>query len=126
MSDLFIDCVSHALTGPAILRELGIQRDGSVIGADKRGYPRPRILVMRPEQVKDKINTIRVAISSEARDHSRGRMFEVLFNTPIQSEWRFHGHREQVALVGIYFGGGGMKEKINLAMDKIFQKGLQL
>lgn len=122
--DIFVDCITHSLTGPAILRAVGINKDGSVSNPDPKGYPHPRILVMRPEQVKDKINTIRVAISSEARDHHRGRMFEVLFVPPISAIWPFGDRREEVALVGIYFGSGGIKEKINLAMDKIMQKGI--
>lgn len=125
-ASVFIDCITHALTGPAILRAVGINKDGSVSNPDPRGYPYPRILVMRPEQVKDKINTIRVAISSEAREHHRGRMFEVLFVPTIHSLWPFGDSREEVALVGIYYGSGGMKEKINLAMDKIMQKGIDL
>jgi len=118
---LFIDCVTHALTGPAILRAAGINKDGTVADADERGLPHPVSLIMLPDQEESKISTIRVAISSEAKSHHIGRTFEVSFNNPIPAEIAILGHMVPVAFVGMHFPGGGFRETVNRVIHNMQQ-----
>lgn len=116
---MFIDCVTHALTGPAILRAAGINRDGTVSNATPQGLPSPVVLILLPDQVKDRINTIRVAVSSEAKHHNVGRTFEVSFNNPIPATINWRGRRINIVMLGMYCTSGGMREVVNRVIHEM-------
>ena len=85
-----IDCVTHCLTGPAILAAAGILSDGTLLRAKPNRIPYPALLLLPLNSAEKKIGVLRVALSKiYSREVGRYRTFGLQFGSVIQTVYQF-------------------------------------
>lgn len=119
----FIDCITHALTGSAILRACGIRQDGTVEYADSLGYPLPVCLVVRHGAAKKKLNTIRTTLSNWARIGMHDRFFSIEASEPLGTHIKIGDDFVPVQYIILRFTSGGRKMQMAAVVRRLIARG---
>ena len=114
-----IDCITHNLTGPAILAACGIMADGTVLYADENQMPVPQILMIQRGSAEKKLNTIRVAASTLAKESNSPRFFEITAGYLIHAMYIVDDVTIPVEYMILGFTRGGNRMKMAAAFRQI-------
>lgn len=111
----FIDCASHALTGPAILHQCGMLPGGRFAGLNQWGRLDPVCLILPRGSVEQKILAMRVAATKHG-ESTRGRFFSLEFSAPINAFFDRSGVQVPVSYVILRFGAGTLAMQVGAAL----------
>lgn len=72
-----VDGLTHGASGPSLLEQCGIRRDGSLIQPNESMLPEPVILIVPRGEAGALLNTMRVTLSQGASRANRPREFAI-------------------------------------------------
>jgi len=86
---LILDCVTHALSGTAMVSQLNLAPDGSVIESTEDGLPRPAMMVTHRGTAEMRLNALRVALAQGAASVGSARGYQIRTGYVWPATWRF-------------------------------------